>query len=62
MTRDTVGPRWRRMWSIVVLAATGGCTDDVQPTDDAPALHTDSAVEVVTDSVADTVMARDTAR
>ncbi len=62
MTRDTLGPRWRRAWSIVVLLAAGGCSDDAQPVDDMAILQADSALETVTDTVADTVMARDTAK
>ena len=62
MTRDTFGPRWRRAWSIVVLVAAGGCADDAQPADDTAMPQAGSAVEAVTDTVADTVMARDTAK
>jgi hypothetical protein len=62
MTRDTVGPRWRRARSIVVLMAVGGCTEGAQPADDAPLPQVDSAVETVADTLADTVMARDTAK
>ncbi|KPJ99098.1 MAG: hypothetical protein AMS20_15930 [Gemmatimonas sp. SG8_28] len=62
MTRDTIGPRWRRAWSIVVLVAAGGCTEHAQPADDVAMPQVDSAVETVTDTVADSVMARDTAK
>jgi hypothetical protein len=46
----------------VVLLAAGGCSDDAQPVDDMAILQADSALETVTDTVADTVMARDTAK
>jgi hypothetical protein len=46
----------------VVLVAAGGCTEDAQPADDVAMPQVDSAVETVTDTVADSVMARDTAK
>jgi hypothetical protein len=46
----------------VVLVAAGGCTEDAQRADDTAVPRADSAVDTVTDSVADTVMARDTAK
>jgi hypothetical protein len=62
MTRDVLGPRWRRAWSIVVLVAAGACTEDTQPADNTPVPPADSAIEAATDTLADTVMARDTAK